>query len=190
VRLENTFDVAASLDQAWELLNDIPRVIPCMPGTELLEVVDADHFVALAHVKLGPIALKFSTALAREETREDDHTVRLSANARELKGRGSATAEIVSSLTPTATETQVSVTTDLELTGTIAQYGRGIVADVAAQLTKSFASALERELGRSHSDEPGDPTLQASRPAIPVSGLRLTLGAFLRAVLRPFRRAS
>ena len=70
MRLENAFDVPASPADAWRLLNDVPSVVPCMPGAELVEVVDENAWKARLHVKLGPIALQFLADVAREETDE------------------------------------------------------------------------------------------------------------------------
>jgi carbon monoxide dehydrogenase subunit G len=82
VRIENSFEVAASPDAAWELLMDVPRVIPCMPGAQLTETVDDDHWRAQMAVKLGPIALTFDTAVARETADAEARRAVLSADAR------------------------------------------------------------------------------------------------------------
>jgi hypothetical protein len=75
VRLENSFEVAASLDDAWRLLNDVPRVVPCMPGAELTETVDENTWKGLVHVRLGPVALQFATDVTREDVDEAAHRV-------------------------------------------------------------------------------------------------------------------
>ena len=100
MRLENTFEVPAPPEQAWELLNDVPRVVPCMPGAELTETVDENTWKATMHVKLGPIALQFGTDVTRKAQDEAARTTTLQASARELKGRGGATAMIESTLEP------------------------------------------------------------------------------------------
>ncbi len=87
MRIENSFEVAAPPEAAWELLMDVPRVIPCMPGAELAETVDDDHWKAKMAVKLGPIALNFDPAIAREAADVDARRAVLSADARESKGR-------------------------------------------------------------------------------------------------------
>src|SRR5712691_11871325 len=107
MRLENSFRVPAGPDQAWELLNDVPRVIPCMPGAELTEVVDDGTWKAAMHVKLGPISLQFATDVTRQAMDESARTTTLQARARELKGRGGATATIESTLEPAGTGTKV-----------------------------------------------------------------------------------
>ncbi|HEY3183207.1 MAG TPA: SRPBCC family protein [Gaiellaceae bacterium] len=182
MKIENSFEVAAPAEEAWALLMDVPRVIPCMPGAELTETLDADRWKAKMSVKLGPISLVFATDVARESTDEAARTSTLSANARELKGRGSARATIESRLADVDGGTRVEVVTDLSLTGPVAQYGRGMVADVAAQLTRQFADCLQQQLS-APADEPAAPPAQAR----PVSGLRLGLGALVRALGRLLR---
>jgi uncharacterized protein len=145
VRLENAFEVHAPLDAAWRLLNDVPTVVPCMPGAELLDGGE-DDWKAKLNVKLGPIALQFLTDVRREESDESARRIVLSAKAREARGRGSAQATIESRLEEAGAGTRVEITTDVRLQGTVAQYGRGIVGDVAARLTEQFAACIERKL--------------------------------------------
>jgi hypothetical protein len=181
MRLENSFEVPAPPEQAWQLLNDVPRVIPCMPGAELTETVDDAHWKATVHVKLGPIALEFAADVERREANESARRAVLHARGRELKGRGGAQATIESSLEPAGTGTEVTLVTDLVLQGPVAQYGRGIVADVANQLVTRFADCLASQLQ-------GDSVETAPLPAQPVGGLGLALGALWRRLGRLFRR--
>jgi uncharacterized protein len=184
MRIENSFDVAAPPEAAWELLMDVPRVIPCMPGARLSETVDDDHWKATMAVKLGPIALTFDTAVARETADTEARRAVLSADAREAKGRGSAKATIESTLTSQDGGTRVEIVTDLALTGPVAQYGRGLVQSVAGQLTASFASCLQAQLAPVPvSSEIADAVAAEAQSAptapAPVSGLRLGLNALL-----------
>lgn len=179
MKIENTFEVDAPVEEAWALLMDVPRVIPCMPGAELTETLDADRWKANMSVKLGPISLVFATDVTRETVDEAAHTSKLAANARETKGRGNARATIESRLAAVDGGTRVEVVTELSLTGAVAQYGRGLVQDVAAQLTKQFADCLAQQLA-SPSATPA--------PARPVSGLRVGLAAVRSALARLVRR--
>jgi uncharacterized protein len=131
MRIENAFDVPASVEESWRLLNDVPAVVPCMPGAELVEVVGDDAWKAKLHVKLGPIALQFLADVTREQSDEAANRVVLAVKAREVKGRGSAKATIESSLAPAGEGTHVALVTELALRGGVAQYGRGrrIAAD-------------------------------------------------------------
>jgi hypothetical protein len=200
LRLENSFDVPAPIDEAWALLVDVPRVVPCMPGAELTDVVDDEHWKAKVHVKLGPISMKFAADVTREAIEPGSYTTTLSAKARELKGRGGADSTIQSSLVPSGDGdgTTVTVVTELSLKGAVAQYGRGIVADVSDQLVKQFAANLAAELDRDRvpaaAVEPGAAApapapARACAPAPkPVGGLKLFLRALFAPVLRVFAR--
>jgi hypothetical protein len=199
MKLENEFTVPASPEEAWQLLNDVPRIVPCMPGAELKEVVDENRWKAIMHVKLGPISLQFDTDIERQEADESGRSVVLSAKAREMRGRGGAQAKIQSSLADAPEGTAVTIATDLNLQGTVAQYGRGIVADVSAQLTQQFATCLASKLtaepepaaaapanGGATAEAPA--TTEAAQPVKPVGGLRLGLRAMWRSFLNLFRR--
>ena len=190
MRIENSFRVPAGPEQAWALLNDVPRVVPCMPGAELTEVVGADAWKATMHVKLGPIALQFGTDITRAEADEGARRVVLDAKARELKGRGGAHARIESSLAEVDGQTDVTIVTDLNLQGAVAQYGRGIVADVSTQLTRQFAACLASKLeaGAAGGNGAAAETGAAPAPVKPVGGVRLGAAAIWRSFLGLFRR--
>ena len=182
--VENSFEVSASRAQAWDLLMDVPRVIPCMPGAELTETVDDSNWKAKMGVKLGPISLTFATDVARTSADEEAGVVELSAKAREMRGRGGAQATIRSSLTAVGDSTRVDIATDLALSGAVAQYGRGIVHDVSAQLVEQFAECLQKQLAGTR-EEAEAAVEEASKP---VSGTSLGFRAVLAALKRLFRR--
>jgi uncharacterized protein len=186
VKLENSFEVAAPPEQVWALLMDVPRVVPCMPGAKLDEQVDETTWKATMAVKLGPIALSFKTDVKREDADATAWKTRLSAKAREARGRGNASATIDSSLTPQNSGTRVDIATDLTLAGAVAQYGRGLVEDVSSQLVGQFADCLQKQLVA----EPEEAAKAVAAQSPPVGGLRLGFGALLRAFVRLFRRSS
>lgn len=187
MRLENSFEVPAPKATAWDLLMDVPRVVPCMPGAELRETVSDTHWKADMAVKLGPIALSFDTDVTREAVDEAAGQVTLNAKAREKRGRGGAQAAIQSSLTELdARNTRIDIVTDLTLSGAVAQYGRGIVQDVSLQMVGKFADCLKAQLTAETPEEAAAAVEEASKP---VSGLSLGLGALWRSFLRLFRRS-
>jgi carbon monoxide dehydrogenase subunit G len=147
VRLENSFEVAAPPDAVWRLLNDVPAVVPCMPGAELLDGGDGETWKARLDVKVGPIALQFLTDVRREEADEAARRIVLAAKAREARGRGNAQATIESRLAKTDGGTRVEITTDVRLHGAVAQYGRGVIGGVATRMTEQFAACIARKLG-------------------------------------------
>ena len=186
MKLENSFDVSATPEAAWSLLMDVPRVIPCMPGAELLETVDESNWKARMRVKLGPMSLTFLADVKRDEVDEAAQRVRLATNAREERGRGAASATIESSLSSAEGRTRVTTVTDLSLSGAAAQYGRGLVQGVTEQLLQSFAECLERQLAPSA--ESTDAPASASEPPRPVSGLRLGARALWSSLVGFVRR--
>jgi carbon monoxide dehydrogenase subunit G len=135
-------------------------------------------------VKLGPISLSFKTDVKLEEADDAARHAKLSAKAREARGRGNASATIESSLTPQDGGTRVDIVTDLQLAGPVAQYGRGLVQDVSSQLVTQFAECLKAQLAAS----PDEATAAVKAQSKPVSGLRLGLGALWRSLRRLFRR--
>jgi hypothetical protein len=185
LRLENRFEVAAPIDQAWVLLNDIPRVVPCMPGAELTEAVDENTWKGLVHVRLGPVAFEFGTDVTREIQDDAGRRVVLVTKARERRGRGSAQARIESSLAEADGKTSVEIVTDLTLQGAVAQYGRGLVPEIAGQLTRQFAANVASLLEREH-EPPEAPAAPA--PTKPVGGLGVGLRAVWARVVGLFRR--
>jgi uncharacterized protein len=191
MKLENTFEVPASKQAAWDLLMDVGRVVPCMPGAQLTETVSDSAWKADMNVKLGPISLTFATDITRDGVDESASSVVLHAKAREKRGRGGAQAAIQSSLTDVEGGTRVDIVTDLTLSGAVAQYGRGIVQDVSGQLVTRFADCLRAQLAASTSgtEEAAVEAAEAvAEQAKPVSGISLGVGAFFRSIGRMFGR--
>lgn len=184
MKLENSFTVDAPAEAAWDLLMDVPRIVPCMPGATLDEVVDDSHWKATMQVKLGPIGLTFATDVERTEADEAAKRVVLKANARDVRNRGRAEATIESSLAPENGATRVDLVTELALTGTVAQFGRGLVQDISSQLVTSFAQCLQAQL----SSAPEEAAAATAAQARPVGGLGLFLGAMRRKLSRLFGR--
>ena len=173
MRLENAFTVAATPEHVWEFLMDVPRVVPCMPGAELVEAVGDDEWKSTLSVKLGPMQLVFAADVVREHADADARRVVLTTNAQETRGRGGARARITSSLAPVDEGTEVTVLTDLTLSGAAAQFGGPVVGGVARQLTERFADCLQRRLE-------SEPEAAQPRPAEPIGGLSLVLRSLLR----------
>ena len=180
--MESTFVVPAPVDDAWRVLIDLPRVIPCMPGTELTEALDGRRFRATARLRVGPVELAFGGEGELYDIDVASHTAKLRAKGRDTKGRGAFQVEMVFGLTPRGDETVARVDADLTLSGSVAQYGRGagIVKGVAEQLTAQFAQNLSARImaGRGAAGEAAAP-----QRAEAISGFAL-LFATLKAVLR------
>jgi carbon monoxide dehydrogenase subunit G len=148
MKLENEFSVAAPLEQTWATLLDIPRVAGCLPGATL-ESDGADGvFRGRMRMKLGPMTVGYEGTARMGEVDEDEHSATIDVRAKEVKGQGSATARIRNQLRGGDGVTHVSVITDLNITGRPAQFGRGIMEDVATRMLADFAKRLEAEVSR------------------------------------------
>ena len=147
MRIEQTVEVEAPLDRVWALVNDVPRVAPCMPGAELTEVVDERTFAGTVKVKLGPINLSYKGTVVLEAVDEAAHSARMQASGRDVRGGGTAKATVDTRLEAVSDHrTRMSVETDLHLTGRVASFGRGAVQDVSAKLFGQFADCLRDTL--------------------------------------------
>jgi uncharacterized protein len=148
MKIENTVEVDAPLDRVWALVNDIPRVAPCMPGAALTGVVDDDTYEGTVAVKLGPLRMSYKGKVTVEDVDEANHSARLAASGKDTKGAGTARASVQTRLEPAgAARTRLLVTSDVQLTGRVASFGRGgAINDVATRLFGQFADCLRATL--------------------------------------------
>jgi carbon monoxide dehydrogenase subunit G len=145
VELNNDFEVSAPIAEAWAVLTDVERIAPCLPGAQLQEVEGAEYR-GIVKVKVGPITAQYKGAAIFVEKDDDNHRAVLKADGRDTRGAGNASAFITAQLEPVGERTKVSVKTDLTVTGKVAQFGRGVMADVSAKLMGQFADNLEAML--------------------------------------------
>jgi carbon monoxide dehydrogenase subunit G len=146
MKLEHTFTVPVPAHQAWEVLLDLPRVAPCMPGATLTGV-EGDDFTGTVKVKLGPIMLTYSGKGRFVEKDEVARRVVVEASGRDTRSAGTASATVTAELVDQGEETRVDVVTDLSVTGKPAQFGRSMISDVSAKLLGQFADCLAGKLG-------------------------------------------
>jgi uncharacterized protein len=146
VELNNEFRVAVPAAKTWEVLTDVERVAPCLPGATLLSV-DGDEFTGAVKVKVGPITVSYKGEAAFVEKDAAAQRVVLKATGKEARGNGNAAAVVTAQLKDEGDATSVVITTDLTISGKAAQFGRGVLADVAGNLIAQFAKALEADLG-------------------------------------------
>jgi uncharacterized protein len=156
MELTNDFEVAVPVDEAWTVLTDIERIAPCMPGAQLQEV-EGDEYRGIVKVKVGPITAQYKGTATFVEKDDDKHVAVLKADGRDTRGQGNANAVITARLEPAGDATKVSVNTDLTVTGKVAQFGRGVLADVSAKLLDQFVENLETTVlgGNGGGAEPG-----------------------------------
>jgi carbon monoxide dehydrogenase subunit G len=186
MELKNSFTVATSLEEAWAVLTDVERIAPCLPGAELTEV-EGEEYRGTVKVKVGPITAQYKGTARLTERDESAHRAVLEAKGRDTRGQGNAEAKVVAELADAGDgRTRVDLVTDLTVTGKVAQFGRGVLADVSNKLLSQFVDNLEREvlgLGKAQpvqteseptaerkekEEAPSGPRRIASRPAEPV----------------------
>ena len=171
MKLENAFSVDAPLDKTWSTLLDIERVARCLPGARLESDGTGGVYRGEMQLKLGPMNLAYKGTARLAEVEEDEHSATIEARAKELRGSGSASARIRNQLSRgEGGSTIVSVETDLNVTGRPAQFGRGIMEDVATRMLADFAQRLEREIvsGVAPAEAAG-PTPAADAPVPPAA---------------------
>jgi carbon monoxide dehydrogenase subunit G len=142
MELTNDFRVAVPVERAWAVLTDVELIAPCLPGAQLQEV-EGDEYRGVVKVKVGPITAQYKGKATFLSQDVDTHVAVLRAEGRETRGQGNANATITATLTPDEGGTAVSVVTDLTITGKVAQFGRGVLADVSAKLLDQFVENLE-----------------------------------------------
>lgn len=145
MELTNDFHVGVPVARAWAVLTDVELIAPCMPGAQLQEI-EGDEYRGVVKVKVGPITAQYKGAARFVERDEAGHKVVLRAEGRETRGQGNANATITAQLTPDDAGTAVTVVTDLTVTGRVAQFGRGVMADVSSKLLGQFVDCLENRL--------------------------------------------
>jgi carbon monoxide dehydrogenase subunit G len=145
VKIEDEFRVDVPVDEAWKVLLDVERIAPCMPGAQLQEI-EGEEYRGIVKVKVGPITAQYKGAARIVETDEAAHKVVLQADGRDTRGQGNASATVTATLTPDGGGTRVHIDTDLNITGKVAQFGRGVMADVSSKLLGQFATNLERDV--------------------------------------------
>ena len=197
MEINNAFNVSLPPAEAWAVLMDIEHIAPCMPGAEVTETVDEKTYKGRVSVRLGPVALTFDGVAQFEAIDEASRQVRVSARGADPKGRGGAEAKVNFSLAADGDGTRVDIHTDLQLSGSIAQYGRGagMIADLASQLIGQFANNLDAQLTAKSGDTAtaSDGATTANdgapvKPAVtaPISGLNLGLRVLWNAIKRFF----
>jgi carbon monoxide dehydrogenase subunit G len=142
MELSNEFEVPVPIEQAWSILTDIERIAPCLPGAQLQEI-EGEHYRGIVKVKVGPITAQYKGQATMVEKDDANHKALLQAAGRDSRGAGNASANISAQLTDAGDRTHVSVVTDLTVTGKVAQFGRGVLADVSAKLLDQFVENLE-----------------------------------------------
>jgi carbon monoxide dehydrogenase subunit G len=187
MKMNNEFAVGVPVQQAWDVMLDLERIAPCLPGAAI-QGSEGDEYQGTMKVKIGPITANYKGTAKFEETDEENRRAVLNATGRDARGQGTASATIVSTLHEEGDSTRVNVETDMKLTGRAAQFGRGIAQDVATKMLDQFADCLEKEISggpeegaaaasAAPTETSGDgAALQEEPPAMPAAGVGGTAG--------------
>ena len=169
MELTNEFRVERPIDETWNVLTDVERIAPALPGAQLQEI-EGDEYRGIVKVKVGPITAQYKGKATFVEKDDTNHKAVLRAEGRDTKGQGNASALITATLVPDAQGTKVTVHTDLTVTGKVAQFGRGIMADVSTKLLNQFVEQLETTILAGNAGEAVKPeAADAAKPDAPVA---------------------
>jgi carbon monoxide dehydrogenase subunit G len=153
MKLENTFTVAATMDETWAVLDDLESVATCLPGAQI-EAVEGEDYHGSVKVKLGPITITYRGTVRFVERDADRGVAVLRATAKETRGSGNVKAEITATLVDGGVDTtDVTVVTDLSVTGRAAQFGSGLMADVSGRIFDQFALRLSEQIAAQSAPE-------------------------------------
>jgi uncharacterized protein len=170
MEISDSFRVSTPIDDTWKVLLDIEGIAPCLPGAQLQEV-EGDEYRGVVKVKVGPITAQYKGAAKLAEVDEANRRIVIDASGRDTRGQGNAKATIVVTMQPEGAGTAVHVSTDLSITGKVAQFGRGVLADVSSKLMGQFVENLERDVlttaGGGDTSHAGGPYEQALESAAP-----------------------
>ncbi len=173
MEIADSFRVSTGIDDTWKVLLDIEGLAPCLPGAQLQEI-DGDEYRGIVKVKVGPITAQYKGTAKLAEVDETNRRIVIDASGHDTRGQGNAKASIVVTMEPEGAGTKVDVVTDLSITGKVAQFGRGVLADVSSKLMGQFVENLERDVlttaGGGDTSHAGGPYEQALESALAPSG--------------------
>jgi len=161
--LNHEFTVNVPVEEAWAILTDLERIAPCLPGAQLTEV-EGDTYRGQVKIKVGPILAQFKGQASFMSRDDVAHKASLKGEGRDTTGKGNASAIITAELTSvTPTSTKCTVHTDLSISGKVAQFGRGALADVSDKLLAQFSENLNQLI--SAAPAPSAPVAAETPPA-------------------------
>jgi carbon monoxide dehydrogenase subunit G len=204
IELDNTFTVPVPPEQAWDVLLDVERIAPCMPGASVTSV-EGDQIEGQVKVKLGPLSLAYKGTAKFTDKDEANRKLAIEATGKETRGAGTASANVQATLTPgeAAGSTLVAIHTSLNVTGRPAQFGRSLLPEVSGKLIAQFASNLEAliaadgqaaeaadtpEGAGTADDSSGEAAPVAAKPAAPAIKQEESLNAFKFVVVPVLKR--
>jgi uncharacterized protein len=165
MKLEQSFEVAAPIDEVWTALNDLERVAPCLPGAAITGHDEDGTYHGTFQVKLGPTTAAYRGTIRIESADESAHTATLAARGTDKRGQGGASATIVNRLTETDGATTVHAETDFTITGRLASFGRGgMMQDISNRLLRDFSTCLQSRLAEAPAAPTGEEVARGEAP--------------------------
>jgi uncharacterized protein len=162
MKLEQSFTVAAPVEQVWDMLVDVERVAPCLPGAEITGQGPDGSYEGNFTVKLGPTTASYRGSLRMDSLDEASRTATMHAKGTDKRGQGGANATIVSSMRQDGEETVVDVVTDFTITGRLARFGRGgMIEDISKRMMRDFSQCLQASMA----SEPAPAAAESAAPA-------------------------
>jgi uncharacterized protein len=169
MELKDTFTVDVPPERLWEVLTDVERIAPCVPGFELEEVDEPDYRGRMK-IKVGAIQMSYDATITFAERDDAARRAVLKVKGKERRGPGAVDATTTASLSGENGKTTAEMVTEVQVTGRIAQFGRGIISDVSSRLTEKFVDNLEQQVlappqAAVSEPQPSDAAVNAEEPA-------------------------
>jgi carbon monoxide dehydrogenase subunit G len=170
MKLEQSFTVAAPVEQVWDMLVDVERVAPCLPGAEITGQTPEGAYQGTFTVKLGPATASYRGSLSMQSLDEASRTATMSAKGTDKRGQGGANATIVSTMRQEGEETVVDVVTDFTITGRLARFGRGgMIEDISKRMMRDFSQCLQSTLSAEQAAPAGAEAAPAAAAGAPAA---------------------
>lgn len=186
--IENSFEVAADPDRVFDFLQDANNVVTCMPGAELVEDLGDDSYAGRVRIKVGPVTAAYSGVAIVTRRDPTERVAVLRAEGKDTKGNGAAKAVATMRVTPTGTGSTVMLSTELSVSGKLAQFGRGVMADVSNKMVGELATRVQAAITAANTPEPAVAAPAATDDTIRASGIVWTvLAGILRRLIARLR---
>lgn len=196
MEIKNSFEIPLPPDDAWNVLMDIPRIAPCMPGAELTGQTADDEYQGKVSVRLGPVALSFGGVATFVERDDTAKHAKVKAQGSDQKGRGAASGLVSFQLSPSGQGSRIDLTTEVTLTGLVAQYGRGagVIQGVANEICRQFAENLRATVAAPPAPAAAGPGAASVRTppaaaAKPIGGFGLAMKLLWQSISRLWSRS-
>jgi carbon monoxide dehydrogenase subunit G len=188
MELKDSFTVPVTADRLWEVLTDVELIAPCVPGFQLAEAADPDYRGAMK-IKVGAITVQYDATITFVDRDDAARRAVLTVTGREKRGAGSVNAKVTATLTDEGEQTTAEMVTDVQVTGRVAQFGRGIIADVGSRLTGQFVDNLNSQVLAPTASAAPQPPAEGAPPAAATAGADGAAGPADGAVPEPPRPA-